>query len=140
METPVVKNVLERVFDATYSLYFRTHSAHWNVRSPDFHSLHEMLGKQYEELWGALDEIAERLRACDLPAPAGIASVEAMPFGTPRNDVLSDLLRHHESVIGILRKGISELSEAGDEAGADFLTGRLAEHEKTAWMLRSSIG
>ncbi len=52
--------------------------------------------------------------------------------------MFQDLLRDHESLIAVLRVSIGKLGEAGDEAGADFLTGRLADHEKTAWMLRAS--
>lgn len=143
MKTPVdtqaVHSVLKGIFQATYSLYFKTHSYHWNVRSSDFHSAHAMLNEQYDALWDSLDEIAERFRAFDLAAPDSAPTVKALPLGTSKDAMFQDLLSDHESVIALLRKSIAELSDAGDEAGADFLTGRLAEHEKTAWMLRASV-
>lgn len=138
-DTKAVDTVLGEVFRATYALYFKTHSYHWNVRSPDFHSAHKMLQEQYDSLWDSLDEIAERFRAFDLAAPTDAPSVSALPFGSGKDAMFRDLLTDHESTIALLRTSIASLSEAGDEAGADFLTGRLAEHEKMAWMLRASI-
>ena len=34
-----------------------------NVTGPQFHTLHVMFEEQYREMWAALDEIAERVRA-----------------------------------------------------------------------------
>lgn len=139
VKTETVKSVLDKVFAETFALYFRTHSYHWNVRSPDFHSAHTMLEGQYDALWEALDAIAERLRVFDLAAPASAVAVSALPYGTSKEAMFADLLAGHESVIATLRSGIDSLEAAGDAAGADFLVGRLAEHEKTAWTLRASL-
>ncbi len=43
VDTKAVQSVLTEAFDMTFALYFKTHSYHWNVRSPDFHSAHTML-------------------------------------------------------------------------------------------------
>ncbi len=112
VKTEAVKSVLDRVFAETFALYFKTHSYHWNVRSPDFHSAHTMLEGQYDALWGALDEIAERLRVFDLPAPASVAPVSALPYGTSKDAMFADLLSGHESVIATLREGIDSLEAA----------------------------
>src|SRR3982751_2828148 len=53
----------------TYTLYLKTHNFHWNVTGPMFNALHAMFMTQYNELWLSLDEIAERIRALDHPAP-----------------------------------------------------------------------
>lgn len=143
METSVdiqaVKAAMAQAFFDTYALYFKTHSYHWNVRSPDFHSAHAMLEEQYEELWEALDEIAERMRVFDLAAPTAAPTVTALPYGTSKEAMFSDLLADHEKVAEALRSSIGALEAAGDTAGADFLVERLAAHEKTAWMLRASV-
>lgn len=138
-DTTAIQSVLDRVFAATYDLYFRTHSYHWNVVSADFPSIHSMLEGQYDALWEALDEIAERYRVFGLAAPHGVPAVSAMGPDTSRDGMLADLLARHQATIATLRSGIDTLEEAGDAAGADFLTGRLAAHEKTAWMLGASL-
>ena len=54
---------LGRMLADTYVLYGKTHGFHWNVTGPMFNTLHLMFMEQYTELWNALDEIAERIRA-----------------------------------------------------------------------------
>lgn len=76
----LAKTVLEKVFLETYALYFKAHSYHWNVKSSNFHSDHAFLEGQYDSLWESLDEIAERFRALDLPAPSSAPSVSALAF------------------------------------------------------------
>ena len=52
----------------SYTLYLMTHNYHWNVTGPMFNTLHLMFMAQYTEQWNALDIIAERIRALDLPS------------------------------------------------------------------------
>ncbi len=60
---------LSRLLADSYSLYLKTQSFHWNVSGPMFNALHNMFETQYTELALAVDEIAERIRALDMPAP-----------------------------------------------------------------------
>ena len=54
---------LQTVLSDSYALMAQTHLAHWNVEGPNFFQLHTAFQAQYEELFGAIDEIAERVRA-----------------------------------------------------------------------------
>ena len=60
---------LSKLLADTYSLYLKTHSFHWNITGPQFNSLHTMFETQYNELWLAADEVAERIRTLDVFAP-----------------------------------------------------------------------
>ena len=71
---------LKRVLGETYALYSKTHGYHWNVTGLHFQSLHTLFMTQYTELWNALDEIAERIRALGAFAPGG--SAEMLEFAT----------------------------------------------------------
>ncbi|MFM8674468.1 MAG: Dps family protein, partial [Vulcanococcus sp.] len=62
---------LGRVLADSTVLYAKTHGFHWNVTGPMFNTLHLMFMEQYTELWTALDEIAERIRALGHMAPFG---------------------------------------------------------------------
>ncbi|WP_203294867.1 Dps family protein [Maricaulis parjimensis] len=130
----------------TYALYFKTHVYHWNVTGARFHDLHNLFELQYNELWTATDVIAERIRALDVVAPRSYgemqeaASIKSGGDATEANDMLKDLVKGHETVVATIRKALELAGEHGDEATADVLTPRLTEHEKTAWMLRSTIG
>jgi len=64
-----VADGLRRVLADTYTLYLTTHNYHWNVTGPMFNTLHLMFETQYNELWLAVDLIAERIRSLGRPAP-----------------------------------------------------------------------
>ena len=68
-----VANGLGDLLADSYSLYLKTHNFHWNVEGPMFRSLHLMFMEQYTDMWNALDEIAERIRALGHYAPGTYA-------------------------------------------------------------------
>jgi starvation-inducible DNA-binding protein len=130
----------------TYALYFKTHAYHWNVTGPRFHDLHLLFETQYNELWTATDEIAERIRALGVKAPssyeamASAATITAAADEADADEMVRDLLNGQEAVIASIRNALGEAGELGDEASADVLGPRLTAHEKAAWMLRSTLG
>ena len=129
----------------TYVHYGKTHGFHWNVTGSMFNTLHLMFMEQYTELWTALDEIAERIRALGVPAPFGstliaLASLEDSSSLTPAAmQMVRELVDGHEAVARTARSVFSVADEANDQPSADLLTQRLQIHEKTAWMLRSLL-
>ena len=58
---------LSKLLADNYTLYLKTHNFHWNVTGPMFNTLHLMFETQYNELWLANDQIAERIRALGYP-------------------------------------------------------------------------
>ena len=126
-------------------LYGKTHGFHWNVTGPMFNTLHLMFMEQYTELWNALDEIAERIRALGLLAPHGgrtladLASIEEAKLQPAALEMVQELVSGHEAVARTARSIFTLAEAAGDEPTADLLTQRLQIHEKTAWMLRSLL-
>jgi starvation-inducible DNA-binding protein len=130
----------------TYTLYLTTHNFHWNVTGPMFNTLHMMFMQQYTELWGAVDPIAERIRALGHAAPgsygqfAKLSSIADAPATPPKaEDMVRILVDGHEAVARTARKMFPTADKANDQPTADLLTQRLDIHEKTAWMLRSLL-
>ena len=136
---------LSRVLADTYVLNGKTLGFPWNGTGPMFNTLHLMFMEQYTELWTALDEIAERIRALGVPAPFGstlsaLASLEDSSSLTPAAmQMVRELVDGHEAVARTARSVFSVADEANDQPSADLLTQRLQIHEKTAWMLRSLL-
>ncbi len=129
----------------SYTLYMKTHNYHWNVTGPMFNTLHAMFMDQYTEIWNALDEIAERIRALGFYAPgtykefvklASIEETEGVPSAT---EMIKDLMKGQEAVSKTARKIFPLVEKAADEPTADLLTQRMQIHEKNAWMLRSLL-
>lgn len=140
-----IVNGLSRLLADTYTLYLKTHNFHWNVTGPMFPALHEMFEQQYMELAAAVDLLAERIRALGSPAPgtysqlAALASIQE-PDGVPSaQEMLRQLTQDQEAMVRSARALMPALEQAGDDPTADLLTQRMQVHEKTAWMLRSTL-
>jgi starvation-inducible DNA-binding protein len=136
---------LSHLLADTYTLYLKTHNFHWNVTGPMFQTLHTMFEQQYTELWGALDEVAERIRALGQPAPgsygafARLTSIEEEDGVPEAKEMIRQLVAGHEAVAKTARSVFPAAGEGHDEVTADLLTQRMTVHEKTAWMLRSLL-
>jgi len=134
---------LNAVLGGTFRLYVQTHGCHWNVEGPNFRQLHVMFEEQYQNLWGALDEIAERIRTQGAYAPSSVADLMALagPEDTPAQsaeEMVIKLIAGHEALAETLRGAIAATSDAGDEVSAGMLTDRLEYHEKELWMMKAS--
>lgn len=129
----------------SYTLYLMTHNFHWNVKGQMFNTLHLMFMTQYTEQWGALDLIAERIRALGYPAPGTykefvkLASIKEIDGVPPALDMVSHLVAAQEATARTARRLFPLLEKANDQPTADLITQRLDLHEKTAWMLRSLL-
>jgi starvation-inducible DNA-binding protein len=136
---------LSRMLADTYTLYLKTHNFHWNVTGPLFQSLHAMFEEQYNELALAVDDIAERIRTLGYPAPASyseyaeLASVEETRGVPEAEEMVRLLVEAHETVVRTAREVLPVASEADDESTVALISDRMRIHEKTAWMLRSSL-
>jgi len=145
MSNKPVTEGLKRVLADTYTLYLKTQNYHWNVEGRHFRSLHLMFEEQYTELAAANDEIAERIRALGEKAPGSyaefvkLATIKEGNSELDENQMVKDLYQSHQTIVATLKKALAAAQKADDEPTADILIGRLAIHEKTAWMLRSSL-
>ena len=145
MTTPSQANIaaLNAVLGQTFRLYVQTHGYHWNVTGTNFRQLHDLFEAHYQNLWSALDEIAERIRIQGAPAPGSVAALmahaptEEAPAQSA-DDMLSKLIAGHEAIAARLRDAIETAGEAGDEVSAGMLTDRLEWHEKELWMMKAS--
>lgn len=138
-----VGEALAQILADTTTLYAKTHAYHWNVTGPQFPALHAMFEAQYTDLWGALDEIAERMRAMGVFAPgpeevAARSSIQADNGRAGARQMVLNLLQGHEQLARNLKAGIAVAQESGDDGTADLLTARLRFSEKAAWMLRAT--
>ena len=137
---------LQTLLADSYALMAQTHLAHWNVEGPNFFQLHTAFQSQYEELFTAIDEVAERLRGLDVLAPGGLKTlakasrIEEMPVETtPAKDFVAHLVESHETLIGNAHSLRLAAGDADDLETQDLVIGRLQVHQKTVWMLRSFL-
>ena len=133
-----------KLLASTYTLYLKTHGYHWNVEGPHFQQLHTQFMDQYTEMWTAVDELAERIRALGQYAPGSYAEMSKLSSvqeesGNPYwKDMVQNLAKGHEQVAKTARDVLRVAEEVGDDATADVVAPRVTLHEKTAWMLRAT--
>ena len=140
-----VAGALSHVLADTFSLYLKTHNFHWNVTGPMFGPLHQMFEEQYNELWLAVDAIAERMRSLGFIAPGSygefnrLTYLQESPVARSASEMIAELLRDHETTARTARSALAAARTAVDAPTEDLLTQRVAGHEKAAWMLRSLL-
>jgi starvation-inducible DNA-binding protein len=143
-DSAVVKS-LNRLLADTYSLLANTQYAHWNVEGPGFFSLHKAFQEQYEQLFEAVDEIAERVRALDAYTLGGLrnfsheSGIEELTTPASAKDYVASLAVAHE-------KTLADALAVRDAAGAvndletqDLAIKTIQWHQKTIWMLKSFL-
>ncbi|MCD6034810.1 MAG: dps1 [Rickettsiales bacterium] len=138
-------DALKIVLADSYTLYLKTQNYHWNVTGPQFKTLHLLFEEQYTDLAAAVDEIAERIRALGSKAPASFKNYDNLRTLKDGNEnasapqMIQELAADQELIVTCLKTLLTTAQKAGDEATADLAIGRIALHEKNAWMLKSSL-
>lgn len=138
---------LNQLVADSYGLMAELHLAHWNIEGSDFFQLHEAFQQQYEELFTAIDDIAERVRALDhyavggLKSLASMSNIEESPSATSckAKAYVNTLLSGHETVIVGAIKAREVAAKCGDAESEDLLISRIQVHQKAAWFLRSYL-
>ena len=145
MSNKPVTDALKKVLADTYGLMVKTQNYHWNVEGPNFPGLHALFMTQYNELFLAVDVVAERIRALGEKAPGGyseFAKLSKINDGNGEYDsdqMVKDLYDANLIVLASIRKALAAAEKAGDDATLDLLTQRIGVHDKAAWMLKSSL-
>jgi starvation-inducible DNA-binding protein len=140
-----VADALGALLADSFRLYVTIHGFHWNVQGPRFPALHTMFEEQYRALWTALDDIAERIRSLGHRAPGSVGAFAAsgslpdLDGPLSAEAMLRAALEGHEALAAQCRAALVRPEMAADPASADLFTQRLADHEKTAWMLRATL-
>ncbi|KIC37909.1 Dps family protein [Leisingera sp. ANG-M7] len=142
-DTGPIADGLADVLADTYRLVFKTHACHWNVEGPAFFSMHKLTEEQYENMFSAADDLAERIRALGHLAPSRMDEVLnrskiADPSGElSAGEMAQDLAASHERIAQRMHALAELAGRRRDIVTEDLATARSAFHEQAAWMLRA---
>jgi len=131
----------------SYGLLGQLHLAHWNVEGTDFKTLHDMFQGMYEELFEAIDDIAEQVRQLGHYSEGGLKKLAEMSNvpeapsaeSASAKDFVSAVLIANEVVTETANAGKLAAGKAGDTETEDLLIGRLRVHKKINWFLKSYL-
>jgi len=136
---------LKRVQADTFAFYTKAHYYHWNVEGPNFVQYHKFLNKIYEEVFEAVDDIAEQVRQLDAYAPNNQRSLNELAH-VKIDEVIPSPLAMFKNLHDdnqIVMEGILmayHTAEADMLIGlSNFLQDRMMAHKKLDWMLKSIL-
>jgi len=127
------------------SLSIKAQNFHWNVEGDNFPQYHEFFGNFYEEVYSAVDKIAEYIRTLDSYAPGSLTRYAELTIiedqtKIPRpNLMFAELLSDNGKMIDLLNGCFVSAEEENKQGIANFIAERLDAHEKHSWMLRSIL-
>lgn len=134
---------LKKSLADTFAFYLKAHNFHWNVEGHAFPAYHKFLGKLYEEVFDAVDPIAERIRTLDAYVPGSFSRFSELSTISDEVNIPSamSMMTKLEADNKIVIETLTTAMKAADKAGkpniSNFLQERIDAHEKHGWMLRA---
>lgn len=126
-------------------LSFMAQGFHWNVSGRDFTQLHTLFGNIYEDVYEAVDPLAENIRKIDAEAPYLLSDFQRYTtitqVATPvdASTMIRTLHEANEQATKALNSAFAIATDMNLQGIADFLAGRIDMHTKWSWMLRESM-
>jgi starvation-inducible DNA-binding protein len=131
-------------FASEFTFYLKAHFFHWNVEGIHFQELHALFGTIYEEVYGAIDDFAEKIRSLGAYAPGSNSRFSVLTAINDETEVLpgeamiQELLADSDNMVKILKRVYDIAEAAGEHGFSNFLAERMDAHRKHSWMLRAS--
>ena len=136
--TPLGQKLTEALAQ-TFALYFKAHAAHWNVEGPLFSELHSLFASIYADAFGAVDDIAERIRTLDEYAPRALSEMaDGGPVPNEAMAMVADLQAMNETARNAVQAAYEQAENAGNAGLSNFLQVRLDKHARWDWMLKAT--
>lgn len=136
-------DLMKKVLANNFALYLKAHGFHWNVEGPDFAQYHEFFGNFYEEVYGAVDSIAEHIRALDAYAPSTferyteLSDIKSEERILQAGQMIQQLSNDNQTMIQSLISAYRAAEESVELGLANFIQDRIDQHKKHAWMLKA---
>lgn len=146
MNTKQLSISLKIVLANSFVLLYKAESYHWNCQGKRFNLAHNFFKEQYDELFVAVDEIAEMIRI--LGEYPQISMKALLEFATIQEDTelpnsINNMFGKYLSDTNLLLESIKKLidiAEAEKEhCVMDLAISRGRVHKKTQWMLKSLL-
>lgn len=140
-----LKKAAKIAFASEFSFYLKAHNFHWNVTGVNFQQLHSLFGSIYEEVYGSIDDFAEKIRSLDTFMPGSytrfsmLSAIDEETGIPPAESMISILLGDSDKMVKIMKMVFDLSEQAGEHGFSDFIAGRMDAHRKHSWMLRSSL-
>jgi starvation-inducible DNA-binding protein len=137
-----IASALTVILAEMFALYIKTMNFHWHVSGPHFRDYHLLLDEQSEQIFGATDAVAERVRKIGGTTLRSIGHVARLQRVADNNegyvvpeDMLAELLQDNRQLVVSFRGAHALCDESGDVASASLIENWIDEAERRAWFL-----
>jgi len=143
--TEELQKAAKMAFASEFSFYLKAHQFHWNVEGMFFQPLHELFGSIYQEVYGSIDEFAEKIRSINTYMPGSytrfsmLSEIEDETQLLEPKIMVSELLADSDKMVKIFKMVFDQSEAAGEHGFSDFIAGRMDAHRKHSWMLKSTL-
>lgn len=142
---PQLVDSLASLLADVVAISFIAQGYHWNVKGSNFPQYHELFGEIYSDIYGSVDPMAENILKLGYDAPFTLSSFAAMSelaaSATMDNSCQAmayDLYIANQVVTQKLKEAFAVADAANEQGIADFIAGRIDEHQKWGWQLKAS--
>jgi starvation-inducible DNA-binding protein len=126
----------------SFALYVKTKNFHWHLSGPHFRDYHVMFDEQADQIFAAIDPLAERVRkigATTLRSIGDIAKQQSLKDSdavrVPPLEMIKELLSDNKAVAIKMRAAHAICDDNHDVATASLLEIYLDETERRIWFL-----
>jgi starvation-inducible DNA-binding protein len=140
-----LSQALKIVLANHYAYSLKAQNFHWNVEGPDFKQYHDLFGDIYEEVYGSVDTIAERVRTIGYYTPGSfrryleLSQIEDQ-VEIPNSRSMIEKLLTDISTVQTSIKVCYDLAEQNSNHGlSNLLAERQDAFAKHAWMLTATL-
>jgi starvation-inducible DNA-binding protein len=136
---------LKVVLANEYAFSLKTQNFHWNVEGPDFLQYHLLFEKIYDEVYGSVDTIAERIRTLGAYAPGSftryleLSEIEdQVEIPLPRS-MIEKLVADSQIVLASIVRCYQLAEQSGNHGLSNLMAERQDAHDKHLWMLNATL-
>lgn len=141
----MLSELLKTLLASTYSYTIKAQFFHWNVEGRDFLQMHDFFQNIYEDAYGAIDTLAEEIRTLNEYTPGSLERFAELTHimgqtKVPRTELmLQELLADTNVMLGLVQQAFDAATAENKQDIADFMTVRLASHNKYKWQIQSFL-
>jgi starvation-inducible DNA-binding protein len=131
-------------FASEFSFYLKAQFFHWNVEGIYFQELHKLFETIYTEVYGSIDDFAEKIRSLSAYAPGSnsrfsvLSRIDDETDVIPAEQMIQQLLQDSDNMVTILKRVYDIAEVSGEHGFSNFLAERMDAHRKHSWMLRAT--
>lgn len=135
---------MKKCLACSFCFYLKAQNYHWNVEGPNFYQYHDLFGMIYNDVWNAVDDIAEHIRTMDAYSPgslkrfAELSIIEDETSIPNAFEMVKKLKEDNQKLIDCLKECQQEAQKVGAIGIDNFLQDRIDIHFKHHWMLTAT--